>query len=258
MKSSTIFFKSLKRSFYYLKELGREHPTFILSFYLTLTGLSMLAHYLGELSSRNLLLTFLLPLFIQCFCVLTVGFLAVFAVPYLLQNHLNKKESGKHLPLEKNFALFLKKHFNPWKREMAKSLAMSYVFALLLIVPGMVRFFRYSFVSHIVFFNPSYGKEKKFSALKHSVKMSRGFVKWFFLFLSSYAGLSYFLMKGLSLWQSENFWLLSLTVTAADYLLILFYGLLWGLIYHQIYLEKEEQTAAPPAVEEPPRPQAAV
>lgn len=239
IRPRAIFFNAFKNSFPYLALLIRRYFSLILRLYVFLVSLAVLAHYLSVTPSRNLILSFLTPVCIQFICLILVGFVIVFVTPYILQQLINEEVEGKFIPLPHSFKKFFKDNFRLWLNEISRALSVSYLFAFFFIVPGIIKFFRYSFVSHIVLFNENFKIKRRESTLKHSAQLTKGFIPWFVLLGLGYITLSYLIGSFTDQWRKENFSSFVVFAFLIDYAFIMAYSFLWGIVYHQIYLSKD-------------------
>ena len=250
-----IFFSSFKNSFPYLAKLLKKHWRVFFSLYAGLVLMSSLAHYFSESSNSNLAVSFLIPLYINFVCLFAIGFFMLFIVPYLFQKMLNENRLDVFLPLPKNFRGFFKENFKPWGRQMSKALCVCYLFSVFLIIPGVIKFFRYVFVSYIVLFNKK-SREKGFSSLRHSSEMTKGFMLSFMLISFSLMGLAYPLNVWLSSFKVDAFSVSVVFAFSVDYALNIMVSFFLGVFYHQIYLKKDKSlissTAPEPFREQPP------
>ena len=246
MVFKNVFFSSFKNSFPYLAKLLKKHWAVFFGLYAGFVFLSSLAHYFSESSNSNLAVSFLIPLYINFICLFGIGFFTLFIVPYLFQNLLNEENSAVFLPLPKSFRSFFKENFKPWGRQMSKALCVCYLFSVFLLIPGIVKFFRYVFVSYIVLFNKE-SREKGFSTLKYSSEMTKGLILSFMLMSFIFMALAYPLNVWLNSFKVEAFSLSVIFAFSVDYALNIMMSFFLGVFYHQVYLKKDKRLfSAPP------------
>lgn len=255
MTLKNIFFNSLAEGLHYWLIFIKKYPVLTAGLYITITGLAVFAQYSSNQFFGLSVFSLLFPLFIQFLGLFFMGVSCLFIVPYFFQNLLN--EESQFVDIPPSFFSFLFVNFRPWMREMSKVLAVSYLWGLLLIVPGIIKLFKCSFVHYIVLFNPSYSL-KKISALKHSSKLTKGFVRWFLLLVLFYMGVSY----AIDLWvQNKGMGVFSLStagVMALKSLWTIGAGFFISITYHVIYLKREKKLESSEFYEEPPAVSAAL
>lgn len=250
MTVKNIFFNSLLEGLRYWFCFIKNHLALTVGLYLTITGLALFAHYSSNQFFGLSVFSLLFPLFIQCLCLFTLGFSCLFVLPYFFQKMLNKEDEFIYIP--STFHKFLFENFRPWIKEMSKVLAVSYLWGLLLIVPGLVKLIKCSFVNYIVLFNKSY-RIQEVSALKHSSKLTKGFTLWFLLLVATYMGLSYpvgYLTQDI---QTEVFSWKTVGAIALEYLWTVLASFFISITYHLIYLKRDQELYEPSeSYEEPP------
>ena len=266
VRSGWIFFNAVKKSCFYFTGLVYRFRWAIAGFYTALTALNCLGHYLSLAPSRNLILSWLLPVLISIFCLTGLLFFCFFLAPYLFQNLLNEKLDEPVIPLPLNF---IRKNLRLWAKEMGKIFGLSYLFALLLMIPGIItaywidisylftlfplipgilfggiQFCRYSLAGHVVLFNHSFKEKQITSALKHSKKLTKGFVFWIFLLSAGAGAGAVGLDNAFQIWRTEPFSLLMVCSFVIEYALVMALGLFLGMVFHQIYLERDSHLSS--------------
>ncbi len=236
MKVSTkIFFESLKRAPQYWWQFVRQYYVVLSIIYSSLVGLSLLTQYLSNHSDYKSALTLLLSLCVYLFSLILVGISALFVVPYFFQKLLNKKnESYVYIP--ETFNQFRRLHFRSWIKEMSKVMSISYLWGLLFIAPGIFKFFRCTFVSYIALFNRPF-QRREISALKHSKKLTEGFMFCFLTMIAVYIMGTYPLNTLLHSLKSEGMNVAAAGAIFTDYFLSLSSCVFFSIVYHLIYLK---------------------
>jgi len=238
MTVKNIFFNSLLEGLHYWFHFIRNHLALTGGLYLTVTGLAVFAHYSSDQFFGLSVFSLLFPLFIQCLCLFFLVFSCLFILPYFFQKMLNKEDHFIYVP--PSFYTFLIEHFRPWMKEMSKVLTVSYLWGLLLIVPGLVKLVKCSFVNYIVLFNRSYHVQE-ISALNHSSKLTRGFVFWFLLLVTLYTALSYpigYLTRDI---KADIFSWATVGAIALEYLWTVLASFFISITYHLIYLKRDQE-----------------
>lgn len=108
--------------------------------------------------------------------VITVGRMTVSLLQLVLFTHwvpLRVSQFEGQLPTENLFA-FITRHIRDFTLESLRAMGMTFLFLLLLVIPGLVKYVEYSFVSFIVLTDPEY-KAGKIDALKESQRLMTGY-----------------------------------------------------------------------------------
>ena len=251
MTVKNIFFNSLLEGLRYWFHFTKNHLALTAGLYVTVTGLAVLAHYSSNQIFGLSVFSLLFPLFVQSLCLFFLGFSFLFIVPYFFQKMLNKEE-GQFIYVLPRFHKFLFENFRPWMKEMSKVLAVSYLWGILLIVPGIIKLVKCSFVNYIVLFNRSYHIQEV-SALKHSSKLTKGFVLWFLLVVTLYMGLSYSVSNWVQSIKTDVFSWTTVGAIALEYLWTVLISFFVSITYHLIYLKRDQELhTSSEFYEEPP------
>jgi hypothetical protein len=168
---STILFKHLIQ-------------TSLLALILTFLGCELLEHYftiLMKLSSEDQLM-YLLSIVGQLSTALIEFLVLTLLVP------LRVMEFESHTP-PSSFWKFSKMHTKQLLVESIRALAVTLMWALLLVIPGIFKYLRFSFVSYVVVADPEYNIGNR-DALEYSNELIKGFTIQIFLFLAVLFGLS--------------------------------------------------------------------
>ena len=238
MKSSkTIFFNAVKTAPYYWLKMMKTQYVYMAILYGTVISFSGIAHYVSQ---KHSIFALLIPLLIHFCCLAMIAINALFVAPYFVQKTLNQEGDKYFCQLPKSFFLFFKENAYSWAKEMSKVMTVSYLWGLLLFIPGILKFIRCTFVSYITLFDANY-KIKKFSVIKASSSMTKGLMKWFLL--------STFLSVVLS--YPFSYWVQSMDIGLFSGGLMLAKGMEYGwtlascfflsVVYHLIYLQKNTQ-----------------
>ncbi len=238
MTVKNIFFNSLLEGLRYWFYFIKNHLPLTLGLYTAIVGLAVFAQYSSNQFFGLSVFSLLFPLFVQCMSLFLLVFSCLFIVPYFFQKMLNQGDEFIYVP--STFYKFFFANFKPWMKEMSKVLAMSYFWGLLLIVPGIIKLVKCSFVNYIVLFNRSY-HVKEVSALKHSSKLTKGLVRWFLLLIMLYIGLSYSVSHFAQSIKTEIFSLNVVGVIALEHLWTLLASFFISITYHLIYLKKDQE-----------------
>ena len=239
MTVRNIFFNSLLEGLRYWFHFTKNHLALTVGLYITVTGLAVLTHYSSNQIFGLSVFSLLFPLFIQCLGLFFLGFSFLFIVPYFFQKMLNKEE-GQFIYVPPKFHKFLFENFRPWMKEMSKVLAVSYLWGLLLVVPGVIKLVKCSFVNYIVLFNRSY-HIREMSALKHSSKLTKDFVLWFLLVITLYTALSYPISHWTQSIKTNVFSWTTIGAIALEYLWTVLVFFFISITYHLIYLKRDQQ-----------------
>ncbi len=250
MTAKNIFFNSLLEGLRYWFHFVKNHKALVLCLYTVAAGLAVFAQYSSNHFFGLSVFSLLFPLFIQFMSLFLTVFSCLFVVPYFFQRQFDKN----NVCIDKTpaFHQFFFKKFRPWIREMSKVLGASYLWGILFIIPGVIKFIQYSFVNYIVLFDPSFSS-RKFSALSLSSKLTKGLVRWFLFLAASYAGLSYLISAVVQNINTGSLFLNLAGASALECLWTLWAGIFISISYHLMYLKKvQESYADSEFYEEPP------
>ena len=230
-----IFFESLKRAPYYWWKFVSRYYLILGCIYSSLVGLSIVTHYFSNHSDYKSAITLLLSLCVYLFSLVLIGISALFIIPYFFQKLLNQDPSS-YIYVPDRFLDFARTNFRRWVKEMSKVMSLSYLWAFLFIIPGVVKFVRCTFVSYIALFNRSF-QRREISALKHSAQLTKGFVLLFICMISTYVAGTYHLNVFLQGLKTEGLTAAVVGAICTDYFLSLASCLFFTIVYHMIYLK---------------------
>ena len=233
--STQIFLESLKKAPLYWLRFIRQHYIVLSIIYSSLVVVSLVTHYLSNHPEYKSALTLVLSLWVYLCSLVLVGVSALFIVPYFFQKLLNK-ESESYIYVPKTFGQFFKTHFRPWVKEMSKVMGLSYLWGLLFIIPGIFKFVRCSFVSYIALFNRPF-QRREISALKHSQKLTEGFMLCFLTMIAIYVVSTYPLTSLLQSLKVEGMNAGAVVAIFADYFVSLSSCVFFSIVYHLVYLK---------------------
>ena len=154
----------------------KNHWSLFLLAYTAVISLSMLSDWISR-SPYFGFFSLVLPLFVSLLSFGLIWTLAFFVLPYLFQKHLNQKNHSNLRPL--SFIFFFRKKILLWIKETCRVFLLSYAFAFLFILPGIILFLRCSFVSSIVLFGKKQNSYRKISSQMSQGRMGRLAVLWF-------------------------------------------------------------------------------
>ena len=236
MKSSNkIFFESLRKAPYRWWKFISRYYLVLGSIYASLVAISIVTHYFSNHPDYKSALTLILSLCVYIYSLVFIGVSTLFIIPYFFQKLLNKDPSS-YVYIPDRFSDFARMNFRPWVKEMSKVMSLSYLWGLLFIIPGIVKFVRCTFVSYIALFSRSF-QRREISALKHSAQLTRGFLLLFVLMISTYVAGTYHLNVFIQGLKTEGLTAVAVGAICADYLLSLSSCLFFTIVYHTIYLK---------------------
>lgn len=247
-RQKTPFFKYILFSFKNIKAITKNNSLFLISIYTSAVLLSCLSHYLSYAEGLGSL-SLILPLCLQILFFAIIFFSAFFILPYFFQKHLNR-ENKFFTPIPRSFTAFAKTKNRLWFKEMSQVIGLSYLWAFLFIVPGVIKLLHYSFVSYIVLF-----KENKIhprqTSLQYSQDCMTGFICLFLLFIGGF----YFLDAAASPPAYSKLSWMSIRSYMIQDAWTVFYSFFLSLVLHSIYLHKEwfVKTLSPPAASTAPQ-----
>ena len=154
----------------------KNHWLIFLLAYTAVVSLSMLSDWISR-SSYFGFFSLVLPLFVSLLSFGIIWTLAFFVLPYLFQKYLNQKNQCNLRPL--SFTFFFRKKILLWIKETCRVFFLSYAFAFLFILPGIILFLRCSFVSSIVLFGKKQSSYRRISSQMSQGKMSHLAFLWF-------------------------------------------------------------------------------
>jgi uncharacterized membrane protein len=105
-----------------------------------------------------------------------------------------------------SFWAFSEKHVMPLTIESIRMLAMTILWGLALVIPGVIKYVNYSFVQYVVIADPEYAAGKV-DALKESERLMKGISWSFFIYLVAQNALDYWqssIREGFSLYTSSG------------------------------------------------------
>ena len=158
-----------------LKQMLKNHWQIAFLAYTMLVSLSVLSELISR-SSYFGFFSLILPLFLSLMSFVIIWTLAFFILPYFFQKHLKKNHS--HLRFI-SFKFFFEQKIFLWIKENCRVFFLSYAFAFLFIVPGIIHFLRCSFVSSIVLFGQKQSSYRKISSQMSQGRMSLLAGLWF-------------------------------------------------------------------------------
>lgn len=198
--------------------------------FVTLVSLSSLAQYIAY-EEEFMIFSLILPLIISFFSTLVVGSYSLFVLPYLVQKDLNRRHIYER-QIPQSFISYVR-NFSLWLKEIIKVVSVSYLWMILFIVPGVVKFLRCAFVSYITLI----GFEKSHPR-RTSHQYTKGKMKYisllFFTFVGGTIACNFLLPHFLSLniqmvgkFMIESVW-------------FLFFSSFMSIVFQSMYLEEEE------------------
>lgn len=228
----------------------KEAPLLMVSIYISTIGLSLLASYLftmpmSEPSPLNLVTSFLAPVLLQFLIVVLTFFTASLIAPYLMQKNINKKMGVFPIHMATRLSSFVAQNTKKWIKEVSKAISLSYLFALMLVIPGIYKFLKYSLVPSITLFNKTY-RQGHVSALKLSHKWTTGHARWIGLMVVSAIAFSYGLESLLDEWKGELFSASQVLILAVERAFSMLSFIWIGVACHKLYLKKEEEQRVVP------------
>ena len=232
----SIYYSFFVRHFSFLIKsfinILRKHYLAYILLWGFLVSLSCLAHYIAY-ADQFLIFSLILPLALSVFSTFLVASFSLFVLPYWVQKQLNMQGLyEREIPLK--LISFCKK-FPYWFREMVKVVSVSYLWAILLVLPGVWKFLKCAFVSYITLLS-----ERSLSPRKTSYQYTKGNMKYisslFFIFFGGIIILNFSFPHLYSLngqmvvkFMVESFW-------------FLFASSFMSIGFHLIYLEEEEKS----------------
>ena len=158
-----------------LNQMLKNHWPMFLLVYTTVVSLSVLSDWISR-SSYFGFFSLVLPLFLSLLFFGITWTFAFFVLPYFFQKHLKKNHCNlKPFP----FTFFFRKKILLWVKETCRVFFLSYAFAFLFILPGIILFLRCSFVSSIVLFGKKQSSYRKVSSQMSQGRMSHLAFLWF-------------------------------------------------------------------------------